>query len=125
MADDQNCEVDQGATWRGQLDWTDESEVAVDLTGYSARMQVRRRVTDTSALLELTTTNGRITLYTGSLPGGSDPYNILLEVDADVMEDLPATPQDRRWFYDLEMVNGSEVTRLLQGRFIVNPEVTR
>lgn len=125
MADDQDFTVDQGATWRVQLYWTDESEAAVDLTGYTARMQVRRRVTDTNELLELTTENGRITLYTGSLPGGASPYNILLEVDAADMAALPATPQDRRWFYDLELVNAGEVTRLLQGRFVVDPEVTR
>ena len=123
MADDQDFNAEQGATWRVQLYWEDESEVAVDLTGYTARMQIRRRVTDTNELLELTTENGGIVL--GATPGGSSPYNILLEVDAADMADLPATPQDHRWYYDLELVNGTDVTRLLQGRFIVDPEVTR
>jgi hypothetical protein len=47
-------------------------------------------------------------------------------MSAAVTAALPATPFDRRWRYDLEMVPpGGQVRRLLMGRFVVSPEVTR
>lgn len=126
MADDQQLDIDQGAYWAQQLYWTDENDDPVVLTGYTARMQIRKRVTSTEDLLELTTTNGRITLHTGVLPGGTSPYNILLSISAADTASLPATPQDHRWYYDLELVPaGGQVVRLMQGRVVVSPEVTR
>ena len=54
--------ADQGATFQRVLTWKDSTGANVNLTGYSARMQVRRRPSDGEALVSLTTQNGRITL---------------------------------------------------------------
>jgi hypothetical protein len=54
---DITCE--QGATFARTLQWLDENEVAVDLTGYTARMHVRKTVKATTTLVELTTSNSR------------------------------------------------------------------
>jgi hypothetical protein len=122
MATAQNFDMDQGAYWSQDLLWEDENGDPVDLTGYTARMQIRRRVRDTDPLIELiegSTGASRITL-------GGTAGTILLEIDADATAELPATQFDRRWYYDLEMVPaGGQVRRLLQGRIIVSPEVTR
>ena len=36
-----NIRIEQGATWRLEVGWEDESGSPIDLTGWSARMQVR------------------------------------------------------------------------------------
>lgn len=119
-----NFDVVQGADFRKLLIWKDEDDVPIDNTGYTARMQVRRTVDSDEVLVELATAEdldaaGDITL--GGVNG-----EILLELDASETAALPATPFDRRWRYDLEMVApGGFVRRILMGRWIVSPEVTR
>ena len=119
MADEQTLNIDQGAYWSQVIEWQDANSAPINLTGYTARMQIRRKVTSADSLLELTTTNGRITL--GGVLG-----TITLAIAAADTAALPATPSDRRWYYDLELVPaGGNVVRLLQGRVVVSPEVTR
>ena len=118
-----DLEVFQGAYWSQRLEYQDSTGDPVDLTGYTARMQVRRAVeSEGDPIIELTTANGRITL------GDPTPTDgiVLLEIDAGDTADLPATPFDRKWRYDLELVPaGGEVRRLTMGKFVVSLEVTR
>jgi hypothetical protein len=87
----------------------------VDLTGYTARMQIRETVDDEDVVLELTTENGGITL------GGTNGQITLL-IDAD---DTAALTVDKA-VYDLELIDGSGiVTRLVSGEITVTKEVTR
>lgn len=83
-------------------------------------MQVRRTVTSTGdPIIELTTANDRIVLG----PGDGE---ILLQIEAADTEALPTSNRKQTWVYDLEMVPGSgEVDRLVQGKFVVLPNVTR
>lgn len=121
MAAEQDLEMDQGAYWSQLIDWKDEDENPIDLTNYTARMQIRRKVQSQSSLIELTTSNGRITL-------GGTAGTILLAIEADDTAALPATPFDHRWYYDLELLPAGDedlVVRLMQGRIVVSPEVTR
>jgi hypothetical protein len=119
-----DLDVTQGAYFAKLLIWKDELDVPIDNTGYTARMKVRKRIESSVVIVELATAEdvdaeGDITL--GGVNG-----EILLEMSATVTAALPATPFDRRWRYDLEMVPaGGQVRRLLMGRFIVSPEVTR
>jgi len=106
--------TDQGATFTRQLTWKDDTGAAVNLTGYTARMQLRTSVANDSVVLELTDSNGRIAL-------GGTAGTITLTVTAADMTTLP--PQ--KYVYDLELVNGAVVTRLVQGTFTVRAEVTR
>jgi hypothetical protein len=106
------CE--QGATLLRTFTWRDKKGDPVPLAGYEARMQVRRFASDEEVLVELTTENGGI-----SFP---DEGKIQLTIDAPTTTDL--TPGVA--FYDLELESPEGiVTRLLRGKFIVDPEVTR
>lgn len=106
---------EQGATFNRVLTWQDPSGTPINLTSYSARMQVRTRKSATDVLLSLTTANGRITL--GGIAG-----TIALNVDAVTSAAMSAG----NFVYDLELVSaGGEVTRLLEGEFICSAEVTR
>jgi len=106
--------IEQGATFQLNLVWTYDGD-PIDLTGYTARMQVRRTHKSDSALLSFTTENGAITL--GGVAG-----TIAIQGAATLTDDVPAKP----CVYDLEMVSaGGIVTRLIEGAATVTPEVTR
>lgn len=105
---------DQGATFERLLTIKDSNGDLLDLTGYTARMQVRPEVESDSILVELTTENGRITL--GDAAGTVSLYIAASDTAA----------LDKSGFYDLEIiaVDGT-VSRILKGKFDLDPEVTR
>jgi len=106
--------IEQGATY-SQLITYKESGVAVNLTGYTARMQVRSTLESATTVVELTTANSRIAL-------GGTAGTITLTISATDTAALTAG----RGVYDLELVSGSGiVTRLLQGVATISRNVTR
>lgn len=112
----------QGASWDYQLTWTTTSGTVttpVNLTGYSARMQVRETFASTTSILSLTSGSG-ITL-------GGTAGTIYLEANATTTAGVasPETPSTV-YSYDLELVSpAGYVTRLVNGNFFIDPEVTR
>jgi hypothetical protein len=103
----------QGSTFNQVLTYSVDN-VLVNLTGYSARMQVKEKYTSTINQLDLTTANGGIVL------GGT-----LGTIDINVPSFDTATITPKEYLYDLELISGSTVTRIIEGKFIVTPEVTR
>jgi hypothetical protein len=106
--------IEQGATFNLLLTWK-INDVAVNLTGYTARLAARVDVEDTETVLTLTTENGGITL-------GGALGTISLDRTAAQTTLLPAGT----YVYDLELIasNGT-VTRLVQGELDISAEVTR
>lgn len=110
--------IEQGATYTKPFVWktvtSNNTQVPVDITGASVRMQIRPSVASATVLFSATTDNGLITV-TGE--------------DGRIELTIPATESSlwkwRRGVYDLEVVNGPVVTRLLYGSVEVSPEVTR
>lgn len=107
-----NIRAFQGATFNFVATWT-IGGTAVDLTNYSAAMDVRPTYQSSSSIFSLTNGSG-ITL-------GGTAGTITVEIDASAMGSAIAG----LYLYDLELDSGSEVTRLLQGNFDIKPEVTR
>jgi hypothetical protein len=112
-----NLTIDQGATYRQSFLWRQGAAGSTpqDLTGYTARMQIRQSVLDSTVLLDMTSANAGIAL------GGASGV-VQLYIAATATTALPAGQA----VYDLEMVapNG-DVTRLLQGSVNISGEVTR
>ena len=107
--------IEQGATFTRTITWKDSTGAAVNLTGYTARMQIRERVDSATALVSLTQASG-IAL------GGSDG-TITLTITSALTD---ALPNMKKGVYDLELVSsGGIVTRLIQGEVVVSPQVTR
>lgn len=102
----------QGATFTYQFTWNVDGS-PVNLSGYTARMKVRKSVRSPDVVLSLTDGAG---LTLGGAAG-----TIAVSVSA---TDTAATPSGL-YAYDLELDSGGEVTRLLQGTFTVDGEVTR
>lgn len=106
---------DQGATFSRVLTWKDSTGAAVDLTGYTARMQIRPEASSSTTTLSLTTENSRIAL-------GGSAGTITLTIAATDTAGITAG----NYVYDLELVSGAGiVTRLVMGAYTVRPEVTR
>jgi hypothetical protein len=116
MAGNYNFICDQGATFSSVMTYySDEAQTTpVNLTGFTARMTVRRKYEDQNSIISLTTENARIAL-------GGALGTITLTISATDSASLPIGS----WYYDLELVNGSAVTRLIGGSFEVIGEVTR
>jgi hypothetical protein len=110
-----NITINQGATFELTVTWKDSAGTAINLTGYSARMQVRETYSSTSSVVSLTNGSG-ITL-------GGSAGTIAIVISATTTAALTAPFSG---VYDLELVSaGGVVTRLLQGAATVSPEVTR
>ena len=111
-----NFFVYRGATFSEQIEWKDENAIAIDLTGFTARLHMRDTLEATTPFLTLTTENGGITL--GGAAGTVD-----LLASATATSAISATSG----VYDLELVAGDGVTviRLLEGLVTISPEVTR
>ena len=134
--------VDQGSTFIFHLTYQDSAGTAIDLTSYSAHMQVRRSTIDTGLILDISsaggvTGGGSTGEYTS---GGSASHDysgvtlngttagatgttggIYIQVDADTMKNVPIG----KHVYDLELTTGTDVNKVLKGRFEVEGEVTR
>ena len=106
--------ADQGATYSIVITYKNSAGSPINLTGYTARMQLRASYASATASLTLTTENGRIAL-------GGAAGTITLTVAASVMESLEA----KTYVYDLELIDGSTVIRLLQGLFVNRPNATK
>ena len=114
MAARHNILIEQGATFLLNLIWKDSEGDPIDLSGYTARMQVRRKVTSPDTLLSLTTENGGITL-------GGAAGTISVVAQAHQTDDI----SEKIGVYDLELVTNGTVYRLIEGCVTISPEVTR
>lgn len=108
-------EIEQGATAIWPFVWKDSTGAPVNLTGYTARMQVRQSTSATDVLLSATTENGKLLI---------DP--LLGKTTLGLSATETAALAWRKGKYDLELVSpAGVVTRLLYGVITVSPEVTR
>lgn len=91
-----------------------EYNAPVPLTGYTAKMQLRSKITDETVIIELTTENGGIVI---------DPvnYTISLYISATDTAALSFTSA----VYSMELINGQEVTPFITGSVSLEKEVTR
>lgn len=102
----------QGSTFTRTLTYKIDNS-PVDLTGYEARLQVREYHYSDDYVINLTDVSGI------TLGGSAGTIDIL--IDANTTQELVSG----EYVYDLELVAGGTVTRLIEGKFTVTPEVTR
>lgn len=109
-----NIVIEQGATFNPVFTYRDDQAALINLTGYTARMQIKLKRTSPSTIEDMTTVNGKITL------GGAAGTITLLLTDTET-----AAYTFTSAVYDLELIDASAVvTRLLQGSVVLSTEVT-
>lgn len=107
--------IEQGATFVRPFVWKSSDGTPVNLTAYTARMQVRQSYSSGEILLNATTENGRL-----QVSGAEGKVTLSLTAD------VTAAITWRRGRYDLELVApDGAVTRLLEGQITVSKEITR
>lgn len=104
----------QGAT--NSQTWTlkDSDDVLINLTGYTARMMFRDRYDSESAFITLTTENSGISL-------GGSAGTITWTISATASAALT----NLTGYWDLELINGSTVNRIVQGKMVLSLEATK
>jgi len=115
--------IEQGATTDFQVDWTDTDGAPVDLTHYSARMHMRSDYGGTLLCALTSTLHGdgtglNLSGSNSSYPPTSGSIGIFISAATSSLFTFSEAK------YDLEMVSGSHVTRLLQGKVKLSKEVT-
>lgn len=117
--------IEQGATTNLNIQWTDSSGSAIDLTGYSARMQIRPGIEANDVHISLLSdlqpdgTGLNLSGSNGETPVESGSIGIYISAYSSSLLNFTEA------YYDLELVNGIEVTRLLEGRVKLSKNVTR
>ena len=110
-----NFTIDQGAQYTTTIVWANSAGVPINLTGYTAAMQLREQAASPNpSALNLTSANGGIVITPGT---GS----MLITMTAAQTGGLSA----RFYVYDLELTLGSVVTRIIQGQITVSAQVTQ
>lgn len=101
----------QGATLDLLLTYKDDAGVVINLTGYTARLKIRTAVAG-SELVSLTEADG---LVLGGAAG-------TIRIQRSAAQTAAYTWS--RAVYDLELISGAVVTRLVEGNVLVRPEIT-
>lgn len=87
----------------------------VNVSGYSAELQMRSLPSDPTAVLTLTSASGAITVT-----GATGEFAV--HATANQTRNI----DEGTYYYDIEITSGTGiVTRLAQGQIVVTPEVTR
>ncbi len=131
-AANRNIVIEAGSTWNDVITWkTGTPAAAVNLSGYTARMQIRATRTAATSIIDITPTlggaAGTITctltaVQTAALDFTGAPEGYVVTTDS---LGVATTTTGKCAVYDLELINGATVTRLAQGIVCLSPEVTR
>jgi len=115
LASTYNILVDQGSTYTLAVTYKDSSGTAINLTGYTAAMQLRENYDSATAVLSLSSPSTGIVIT-----GASGLVTITMSATQ------TAALSADTFLYDLEIASPASVkTRLIQGVVVVSAEVTK
>jgi hypothetical protein len=116
--------LEQGSTFQRQLTYQDSNGVPIDLTSYSARMQIRP--SPGSATLYLTLSSSLMPDGTGLNMNGLSGANPTTSGTIGIV--ISAATSSLLTFdeaaYDLEIYSGSYASRIIEGKVKLSKEVT-
>lgn len=107
-----NLTIQKGSTWTQSIRWIASGQI-MDLTGFTARMKIKKNYYSALTEIELTTENNRVLL-------GGELGTIEIGLTAEETDQLVIG----KYVYDLELVNGDIVTNLMSGQITVLNSVT-
>ena len=117
--------VEQGSTTSFQVVYKDANGTPVNLSGYHARMQIRETIGSSTIIGRLSSSldaDGpglNLSGSAGTLPLSSGSIGVYISAASSSGFTFDTA------VYDLELVTGTTVTRLLQGTIKLDKEVTR
>jgi len=114
-------EIEKGSTFRHTLTWKSGAvglETPVDLTGATARMQLRQTVTAAAIDYEMTTENGGITL------GSTDPIDGTINLYMSNTDTTAFAWTKAVYSLEIQLANG-DVRTIVRGNVTAYDETTR
>ena len=117
--------IEQGSTLDFNVQYLDSNSTPVDLTDYSGRMQIRPTAGSSDVIATLSSsrdTDGIGLNFSGS-NGSTPPTSGSIGVFISAASSSAFSFNEA--VYDLEIYSGSIVTRILEGKVKLSPEVTR
>lgn len=120
--------IEQGATTNFEIQYKDSNNTPVNLTGYTGRMQIASdysSVPNRTVYLTLSSSlnpDGTGLNFSGS-NGSTPPASGSIGVVISAVSSSNFTFNTA--LYDLEIVSGSIITRILEGQVSISKEVTR
>ena len=117
--------IEQGATTNINVQWNDADDNPISLEGSHARMHIRPEIMSNVILASLSSslqadgTGLNLSGSDGVTPVQSGSIGIIISAYSSSLYEFGDA------FYDLEIVNGNEVTRLLEGKVKLSKNVTR
>jgi hypothetical protein len=110
MAIISNLTVDQGSTFKANIDVTDSDGNTLNLAGYTVAGQIRKSYYSLTAI--------DFNAFVSNVSNGT----IQIELTAEQTNAM----RSGRYVYDIEITSaGGEITRVLEGQVEVTPGVTR
>lgn len=111
-----NITIEQRSTFRAEIQCTPQgSSTPIDLTGYTARMDIRLSAKSEDVIISLTTTNGGLTI---DAPNGT--------ISVYISDEQTSLLTFSKAFYDILVeASSGEAYRLVQGTVFLSPGVTR
>lgn len=117
--------IEQGSTVDFEIQYKDASNNPINLTGYSGKMQLRSSVDSADVIITLSSslasdgTGLNFNGSNGTTPPSSGSIGIFISAASSSLFTFTNA------VYDLEIVTGSRVTRILEGNVRLSKEVTR
>jgi len=121
-----NFTIEQGTTVDFELQYTDVNNSPINLTGYSGRMQIKSGFANDKPVTYTSLSSSRYPDGTGLNFNGSSGTKPLSSGSIGIY--ISAVSSSAYTFakakYDLELVSGNTVTRILEGVISLSKEVT-
>lgn len=120
--------IEQGTTVNFEIQYKDSNNVPIDLSGHSARMQLRPTIESNSVYLTLSSslnpdgTGLNMSGSNGTTPPTSGSIGIYISACTSSLLSFDTA------YYDLEIYSGADcpvTTRVLEGQIKLSKEVTR
>lgn len=117
-----NFTVESGSTFSRVIDWQDGDGVGINLTAYTLEGKLKKRISDSNEVVSLTITKAN---------QGTNPGRFTISLTAAQTAELPFKQTDAglkdffKLSYDIKARDGATVYRILEGLFVVSPEVTK
>jgi hypothetical protein len=117
--------IEQGSTLNLELKYTNSNGNPINLTGYSGRMQIRPSVASSTVYISLSSslqadgTGLNFSGSNGTTPPSSGSIGVYISANSSSLLNFDTG------VYDLEIVSGSFVSRILEGQVKLSLNVTR
>ena len=124
-----NFAIEQGSTVDFTVKYKDSSNNPIDLSGYDARMQIRPNVESSTIIVSLSSSLDSDGTGINMTPVDPDTLLVLPKSSGSLQIVISEASSSQMDFgaaqYDLEIVSGSIVEKIIRGTVSLRKEVTR